>query len=111
MELPGELIELAYLPEEPEFMSVIPPSDICALVREVDAGSGPSEALVAWLSEQRDLQVEAEEQLNRLAQDGELVDPAGRGLPRWFLEKWAPVLHYRWSRDLKGAVESAKSWM
>ena len=111
MELPGDLIELAYLPEDPEFASVKPPSDICVSVREVDAGAEPSEALVAWLSEQRDLQAQADEELSRLAQDGELLDPASRGLPRWFLERWAPILHYRWSRDLKGAVESAKSWM
>ena len=110
MELPGELVELARLPDEPEFVLVKPPSDICVFVLEADAGSEPSEALVAWVAEQRDLQVQAEEQLMRLAWSGELADPASRGLPRWFLERWAPVLHYRWSRDLKGAVESAKAW-
>lgn len=111
MELPSELVELARLPNDPEFASIKPPTDICASVCEVASGAEPSDALIAWIEEQRGLQGEAEEQLIRLGSAGELVDPASRGLPRWFLEKWAPVLHYRWSRDLKEAVESAKSWM
>lgn len=111
MELPGDLVELARLPNEPELAVVKPPADICNAVCDVAAGAEPSDALIAWLDEQRDLQAQAEEQLGRLAEAGELLDPATRGLPNWFLEKWAPVLHFRWSRDLKGAVESAKSWM
>ena len=110
MELPEELVEVALLPDDPDLDFIKPPREICLAVKGVVAGGEPSEVLTEWLESQRVSQKEALVQLERLAADGELSNPASRGLPKWFLEKWAPILNFPWSHKLSDAVESAKSW-
>ena len=108
--IPDDLVLISSLPNDPDLDVLKPPSDVVEAVRATVAGSEAPEELLLWIDHQRDLQAKAEKQLSRLAAGNELEDPATRGLPAWFLEKWASVLRYPWSHKLEWAVESAKSW-
>ena len=108
--LPEDLILIASLPKDPDLDLLRPPAEIVEAIRATVSGSEAPEGLLAWINKQRGLQAEAQEQLERLSVGSELDDPASRGLPAWFLERWASVLRYPWSHKLEWAVESAKSW-
>lgn len=108
--IPEDLIVVSNLPDDPDLELLKPPARIIDAVRSVSAGNQPSEELMAWIEAQRDLQAQAQECLDALSSGGELVDPMSRGLPAWFLERWASVLRFPWSHKLEWAVASAKSW-
>lgn len=108
--IPEDLIAVATLPDDPDLALLKPPAEIIKAVLALSAGNEPSAELIVWIDAQRGLQAQAEEQLTALSSGGELEDPTSRGLPAWFLEKWASVLRFPWSHKLEWAVESAKSW-
>lgn len=111
-QIPGEVFVLANVAvhADPEIQIVLPPDDICADLRAIEAGMPVSEAVADWLIEQRGWQGAADALWDELTASGELVDPARRGFPGWYTNWWAPVLRMPWSRRLAEAVTAAADW-
>jgi len=110
-DLPSDLIDVLKLPDDPDIADLQPPQEILNDLRRALAGEDITQTAEQWIQTQRDLQAEAERQMQRLSAGGELDDPAKRGLPGWITQRWAIRLRMPWSRHLAEAVESAKSWM